>query len=66
MIALVPGLIDDADKPPRHDEVWIHEIAGGDWKTLKAPGSVTAVTLGEAAVYAATEDGRIWRHTISP
>ena len=63
-VALVPALIDDEDKPPRRDEVWIHEIAGGDWKSIHAPGSVGAVAIDENAVYAATADGRIWRRPL--
>jgi hypothetical protein len=65
-VAIIPALLQPDDRPPRHDEVWWRDLKQGAWRVSKLPGPVGAIALGERDVFAATEDGRIWRHTISP
>jgi hypothetical protein len=65
-VAIVPALLQPDDRPPRHDEVWWRNLKQGTWRSSKTPGPVGAIAIGESDVFAATEDGRIWRHSISP
>jgi hypothetical protein len=65
-VAIIPALLQADDRPPRHDEVWWRDFKQGSWRASKLPGPVGAIALGERDVFAATEDGRIWRHTIAP
>jgi hypothetical protein len=66
VVAIIPALLQPHDKPSRHDEVWWRDLKQGAWRVSKLPGPVGAIALGEHDVFAATEDGRIWRHSISP
>lgn len=63
-VAIIPALLQADEKPPRHDEVWWHDFKPGPWQASKLPGPVGAVALGEGLLFAATEDGRIWRRAI--
>jgi hypothetical protein len=64
-VAIIPALLEANDKPPRHDEMWWRDFKQGPWRTSKLPATVGAVALGEHDIFAATEDGRIWRRSIS-
>lgn len=64
-VAIIPALLEADDRPPRHDEVWWRDLKQGSWQVSKLPGPVGAIALGEGYVFAATEDGRIWRRAIS-
>lgn len=60
-LAMIPALPLPDDRPFRHDEVWFRQIDRGEWETARVPAPVTAVALDGSDLFAATEDGRIWR-----
>jgi hypothetical protein len=65
LVAIIPVVPTADDRPPHHDEIWFRHTDGGDWQTTRLPASVTAVTVGGRDLFAATDDGRLWRRTIS-